>query len=203
MGNEVIDLFHEGGRSSLSMHSHIDVEKPALSPNGKKENHPMKSILSKPEPLVEGMVVQQPRSVSFQDTVTFLEIRPRLFIGVDEIRDVWYNDEEYSKIKKIVKETVKKSEKGEPIEEAKGVTMRGLEGRTKFGSRRRKNNKAAALEAVWKTQIDLWKNKSNHPATIAAAYRPHSTHAILFARQSAHADALYVSQHVRLEVELQ
>jgi hypothetical protein len=167
-------------------------EKPdwvALDGNGKK------SILSNPQKSTPS----NPKSVRFQDTVTFREVCPRQLIELEEIRDVWYNDEDYSKIKKVVKATVKKAEKGEPIEETKGITMRGLEGRTKFGARRRKNNKAAALEAVWETQVELWKNKVDQPSAIAAAYRPHATHAKYFARQAAHDDALYVSQNVRSE----
>lgn len=118
----------------------------------------------------------QQKSVRFQDSVRFLEVRPREFFGVDEVRSLWYSDDEYAKIKKVVKTMVKKSEKGETTEELKGVTMRGLEGRTKFGARRRKNNKAAALKAVWETQIEFWrKSMPNQPMAIAAAYRPHST----------------------------
>jgi len=173
---------------------HHDGEKPQPT-----ELYRKKSNLSKLIALDESVTPPKPKSVSFQDTVTFREIRPRHFIGLEEIRDVWYNDEEYAKIKKSVKATVKKSEKGESIDEANEITMRGLEGRTKFGARRRKNNKAAALEAVWETQTELWKNNSNHPLMIAAAYRPHSNNAKLFARQLAHADALYVSQNIHLE----
>jgi hypothetical protein len=164
-----------------------------VTPDRKKSN------LIKPQTLAARSTPSKPKSVSFQDTVTFREVCPRKFIEPEEIRDVWYSDEEYSKIKKVVKATVKKSEKGEAVEETKGITMRGLEGRTKFGARRRKNNKAAALEAVWETQIELWKNRLNQPSMIAAAYRPHSTHAKFFARQSAHADALYVTQNIRSE----
>ena len=151
--------------------------------------------------LVQRDVASKPKSsrksVSFQDTITFREICPRAEMVEEEIRQIWYNDDEYAKMKKVVSSTVKKAEKGEAVEESKGMTMRGLEGRTKFGARRRKNNKAAALDAVWKTQIELWKKKSDQPLAIAAAYRPHSTHAKYRALQAAHSDEVYVKEHVR------
>lgn len=137
------------------------------------------------------------KSVSFQDTVTYREICPLSEIDDEEIRNIWYSDDEYAKIKKVVTATVKKSEKGDTIDEAKGITMRGLEGRTTFGARRRKNNKKAALDAVWTTQIELWKKKMDQPLAIAAAYRPHSTHAKYRAQQAAHTDELFVNEHLR------
>lgn len=139
------------------------------------------------------------KAVSFQDTITFREICPLSEIDNEEIRTIWYSDDEYAKIKKVVTATVKKAEKGEPVDETKGVTMRGLEGRTKFGARRRKNNKKAALDAVWTTQIELWKKKMDQPLAIAAAYRPHSTHAKYRAQQAAHKDELFVNEIIRNE----
>lgn len=137
------------------------------------------------------------KSVSFQDTITYREICPLDQISRDEIRSVWYSDDEYAKMKKAVSNTVKKAEKGEAVDESKGLTMRGLEGRTKFGARRRKNNKAAALDAVWKVQTEFWKKKMDQPLAIAAAYRPHSVHAKYRALESAHTDEIYVNEHVR------
>jgi len=137
------------------------------------------------------------KAVSFQDTVTFRGICPLEHFTKEEIRTIWYSDDEYAKIKKTVSSTVKKAEKGDVINESKGLTMRGLEGRTKFGARRRKNNKAAALDAVWTTQIELWRKKSDQPLAIATAYRTHSVHAKYRALESAHADETYVNDHVR------
>ena len=194
METEHFDDIRKHGILPGSTRGNQEDEKPQRTEQDRK-----KSNLSKLISLDASLTPPKAKSVSFQDTVTFREIRPRHFIGLEEIREVWYNDEEYSKIKKGVKATVKKSEKGESIDEANEITMRGLEGRTKFGARRRKNNKAAALEAVWETQMELWKNSTDHPLMIAAAYRPHSTHAKFFARQLAHADALYVSQNIRVE----
>ena len=144
-----------------------------------------------------GDTANRRKSVSFQDTVTYREICPLAEIDEAEIRTIWYSDDEYSKIKKIVTATVKKAEKGDPVDEAKGITMRGLEGRTKFGARRRKNNKKAALDVVWTTQIELWKKRMDQPLAIAAAYRVHSTDAKYRAKQAAHKDELFVKEFMR------
>eukprot|EP00934_Nitzschia_sp_Nitz4_P002405 Nitzschia sp. Nitz4//scaffold289_size23394//12358//12882//NITZ4_008478-RA/size23394-processed-gene-0.6-mRNA-1//1//CDS//3329545825//2400//frame0 len=135
------------------------------------------------------------KSVSFHSMVTYREICPLTDIPEEEIRDVWYNDDEYGDIKKRVTDTVHRAGTGEVVEDD-STTMRGLEGRTRFGARRRKNNKKAALTAVWETQIALWRKKADNPNAIAAAYRPHSTHAKYRALQAAHSDALFVQQNV-------
>ena len=71
--------------------------------------------------------------------------------------------------------------------------FRGLEGRTKFGMKRRRNNKARALGAVWSTQVALWEQRlGDNPAIIAAAYRPHSTNAKYPAIARAHKDELFL-----------
>lgn len=137
------------------------------------------------------------KSVCFQDMVTYREISPLAEISEEEIHNVWYSDEEYSEIKKVVTATVKKAGSGDLEDEENGITMRGLEGRTKFGARRRKNNKAAALNAVWETQTSLWRKKIDNPMAIAAAYKPHSTHAKYRALEAAHNDEVFVNEHVR------
>jgi hypothetical protein len=136
------------------------------------------------------------RSVSFRTTVHFREIAPLTEISEDEIRSVWYNDDEYVKIKAGVTATVKKSANGDSINEDEGYCMRGLEGRTKFGARRRKMSKARALDSVWKVQVSLWKKKTNNLEVIAAAYKPHSLHAKYPAIEAAHSDELFVKEHM-------
>jgi hypothetical protein len=141
------------------------------------------------------------KSISFSETVTFREIEPLTELTKDEIRNVWYDDDEYIRIKKEVTATVKKSADGDSIEEEEGYCMRGLEGRTKFGAKRRKNNKAAGLEAVWSTQVLLWKKKIANHSAIAAAYRPHALHAKYPAMQTGYKDEMFVRQHVRNNLE--
>lgn len=138
------------------------------------------------------------KSVSFQDTVRYRGIPPLTEMNDEDLSNLWYNDEEYAEIKQIVSSTVKKAGSGDSVDESEGVCMRGLEGRTKFGARRRKNNKAAALDAVWKTQTALWRRKLDNPLAIAAAYKPHSTHAKYRALQCGYIDEVFVNKHIRI-----
>jgi len=139
------------------------------------------------------------RSVSFHDKVNFREIPSIAELTPDEIGSVWYNDDEYAKIKKTVSDTIKRNAKGEKMDESKGTCMRGLEGRTKFGARRRKKNKAAALDAVWSTQVKMWKKRTENPAAIATIYKELSIRAKYFAIETAYNDECYVQMQVRNE----
>ena len=82
------------------------------------------------------------KAVRFRETTTYREILPLSDITDEEMADVWYNEEEYSEIKNHVTATIKRAADGESVDNKDGYCMRGLEGRTKFGARRRKNNKA-------------------------------------------------------------
>ena len=162
------------------------------------------------EPLVSSSSTPVKRGVRFLETVSFREIAPLTELSEIEIASVWYNDDEYARIKKHVSDTIKRisssssngniKEGGEVIiKDGNGkeeiYCMRGLEGRTKFGARRRKNNKARALNSVWETQIELWKKKVYDSSTkIAAAYRPHSMHAKYPAIQTGLKDEQFVKE---------
>jgi hypothetical protein len=137
------------------------------------------------------------KSVQFKDTTTFREILPLSEISDDEMAEVWYNEDDYAEIKGHVTDTIRRVSNGEPVGEEDGYCMRGLEGRTKFGARRRKNNKAKALDAVWTTQVKLWKQRIDNPLVIAAAYKPHSTNAKYPAISVAHDDEKFVRTHIR------
>jgi hypothetical protein len=140
--------------------------------------------------------------VRFKETTTYREILPLSDITDEEMADVWYNEEEYSEIKNHVTTTIKRAPDGETVQEKDGYCMRGLEGRTKFGARRRKNNKAKALDSVWTTQVRLWKEKIDNPLIIAAAYKPHSTNAKYPAIATAHDDETFVMENVRNTVPI-
>lgn len=135
--------------------------------------------------------------VCFKDITSFREILPLSELTDEDISTVWYSEEEYAEIKKHVAETIKKAAEGNCLDDDDDFCMRGLEGRTKFGARRRKNNKAKALDAVWSTQIAMWKQKLDDPSIIAAAYKPHSTNAKYPAIAVAHNDATFVKDNVK------
>ena len=141
------------------------------------------------------------KSVTFYETVSYREIAPLTEISDEEIAIVWYSDDEYAKIKEHVTATLKRASAGESVELDDGFCMRGLEGRTKFGGRRRKNNKAAALNAVWTTQIDQWKKKQFNQNQIAAAYKPHSIRAKFPAIETGQRDERFVKDAATIPIE--
>jgi hypothetical protein len=134
--------------------------------------------------------------VWFKEVTSFREILPLSELTDEDISTVWYSEEEYAEIKKHVTETIKLAADGNCLDDDNDFCMRGLEGRTKFGARRRKNNKARALDAVWSTQVALWKQKLDDPLVIAAAYKPHSTNAKYPAIAVAHNDERFVKENV-------
>jgi hypothetical protein len=136
------------------------------------------------------------RSVKFFETVSYREIAPLTELSDEEIATVWYSDDDYAEIKKHVTTTLKRVADGESIELEDGFCMRGLEGRTKFGGRRRKKNKAAALDAVWSTQIQQWRKKKNNPIQIATVYKPHSLRAKYPAIETGQRDEHFVKNIV-------
>ena len=165
------------------------------------------------------------KSVKFNEYTTIREIQSLSELSDKELSDVWYNEDEYTAIKTHVTETMKKVSSGDLLPSHDDDTienchrgnandgsdgrcggegqqewcLRGLEGRTKFGMRKRRNNKARALEAVWSTQIALWKQRIENPSIIAAAYKPHSLNAKYPAIAQAHKDELFLKKLQQLD----
>ncbi|KAG7359805.1 hypothetical protein IV203_034903 [Nitzschia inconspicua] len=160
----------------------------ALEPTGPFNAQPEKQKL---------FLTNRRKVVQFKDTVTYREILPLSEISDEEMAEVWYNEDEYAEIKNHVTDTIKRVTDGDSVDECNGYCMRGLEGRTKFGARRRKNNKAKALDSVWTTQVKMWKKRIDNPLLIAAAYKPHSTNAKYPAIAVAHDDEMFVQQFIR------
>lgn len=109
---------------------------------------------------------------------------------------LWYNKDEYEKIKKERDATLKKYSAGKPILEEKGHCMRGLEAKTKFGCRRRRNFRTKALNVVWETQIGQWKSRTDDQRAIATTYKAQTIACRYRAIESAYYDAQYVKNRV-------
>ena len=122
-------------------------------------------------------------------------------LSEEELSLIWYHSADYERIKKESAVTLEKAKNEEPIIEEEGHCMRGLEAKTKFGARRRKNNKLKALDAVWSQQVSLWRKKMEDPNSIANAYKPHSLNSKFPAMEAAIDDEKYVIKYVRSEVE--
>jgi hypothetical protein len=132
----------------------------------------------------------QPRKrvVSFGKTVHYKEIRHIRDFSKEEVAAIWMTMPDYQIIKAMVKSTIIMMMKGEQIsEEDIDFCTRGLEFRTKLGSRVRQNNKLRARFAVLNEQ-DLERDEGFcDPQYIAMACLEVS----LECRQGARARALY------------
>jgi len=66
----------------------------------------------------------------------------------EEVKETWYEKQDYENIKMSIIPVVRKMMKGEKIEENDRQTIRGLEYRTRKGAIRRQHNKVEAITAV-------------------------------------------------------
>jgi hypothetical protein len=142
----------------------------------------------------------QEKSVAFSIDIEVHEITALSDLSEEDQNLIWYRTTDFERIKKELAVTLEKSKNYEPIIEEEGHCMRGLEAKTKFGARRRKNNKLKALDAVWNQQVSLWRKKMEDPIAIASAYKPHSLNSKFPAVKAAIDDEKYVNEHVRSEV---
>jgi hypothetical protein len=143
----------------------------------------------------------QERSVYFSIDTKVHEIAALSELSEEELSLIWYRAADFERIKKESAVTLEKAKNEEPIIEEEGHCMRGLEAKTRFGARRRKNNKLKALDAVWNQQVSLWRKKMEDPIAIANAYKPHSLNSKFPAMEVAIDDEKFVIKYVRSEVE--
>jgi len=97
------------------------------------------------------------KTVSFEKTARVRRVRPRSHFSKEEQEDMWYNDDDYSEIKRRAVETVKKMLKGEKsggFVDDDNYTSRGLECRMKKNAVERKEFKAFARSLVLEEQED-------------------------------------------------
>jgi hypothetical protein len=143
----------------------------------------------------------QEKSVDFSVDTEVHEITALSELSEGDMSRIWYRSADFERMKQESGVTLEKAKNDEPIIEEEGHCMRGLEGKTKFGARRRRNNKLKALDAVWTQQISLWRKKMEDPIAIANALKPHSLNSKFPAMEAAIDDEKYVIEHVRSVVE--
>jgi hypothetical protein len=143
----------------------------------------------------------QGKSVYFSIDTKVYKITALSELSEEDLSLIWYRNDDFERIKKESAVIMEKYKNDEPIIEEEGHCMRGLEAKTKFGARRRKNNKLKALDAVWTQQVSLWRRKMEDPVSIANAYKPHSLNSKFPAIEAAIEDEKYVIKHARSEVE--
>ena len=122
--------------------------------------------------------VKPKKTVSFYPSATVrLTLHINRYAG-QEIEDCWYSDEEYNAMANDIRTTVKIIEDGgdmlsspSPHLEDLGFTPRGLEKRTKKGSKRRTQVRSQAYKAVLEAQSLQWVQRICDPEALALAYR--------------------------------
>ena len=128
------------------------------------------------------------RSVRFNHTVHFREIRHISEYTDEQIEATWLTPEDYAAIKQVVKITIRAMMKGEFIaEDNPEYCTRGLEFRTKNGSKVRARNKVRARSAVLNEQDMQREEGYNEQQMIAMT----CMEASLCCRQGARARGLY------------
>lgn len=93
------------------------------------------------------------RRIHFALTENEVHLIPHINdLSDEEVKETWYERNDYEKIKMTLIPVVRKMMKGERIEESNRLTVRGLEYRTRDGAIRRQHNKAEAITAVMDEQ---------------------------------------------------
>jgi hypothetical protein len=138
------------------------------------------------------------RKVVFAKTVQFKEMRHIKDFSQEEKEAVWMGVRDYQIIKAIVKTTVIMMMKGERImEDDEDFCTRGLEFRTRAGSKIRSRNKLRARSAVLNEQDLQSEENFCDPQYIAMACMEES----LEGREGAHIRALYDQRVVQEYLE--
>ena len=117
--------------------------------------------------------------VTFSQRMDVREIRHFRDLSPEEIKDVWYANEDFDEIKKSLIGTLRLMMSKKPILDEEGDDdelhcIRGLEFRTPQGAKRRKQIKVDALTAVWNEQVKQWQNDVVDDESIRQVYLKHS-----------------------------
>ena len=138
-------------------------------------------------------------SVHFNPTVLVTEIEHISDLTLEGlVSEIWFTASEYDAFKKDVKLTLKLHKTGIlQVDVCDELCMRGLEGRTKEGSLRRKQNKFEAVDTVLfeqGRQLLDYPDKPADPQAISDAYQDVSYMCQKQAQAVAAQDELYVQQ---------
>jgi hypothetical protein len=88
------------------------------------------------------------RRVSFGSIATVHDVLHRVDYTLEEVNSAWYDRVELRMMKEATKIEARLLDKG-LIKDDENVTIRGLEGRTRFGAQRKRTNKINAYIAVF------------------------------------------------------
>lgn len=101
----------------------------------------------------------------------------------EEICDIWYQKQDYNRMKQVLIPVIKKIMKGETVVESNEETARGLEFRTRDGALARQRNKVTASRAVLSEQERQIDNGELDDERLRDVYKSNADHCLEAARQ--------------------
>jgi hypothetical protein len=141
----------------------------------------------------EGHTRQNTKGVKYSRHVKVAQIRHLNEYSQEEVDAIWYDPDEYAKMKEDINLTVEMNKDNEPL--GPDRCWRGVEYRTYEGQRRRQHNKYSALYAVLDEQEAQWDQNIMDEDAITAIYINHSAPCMEAAWQLGIADEKYVLSH--------
>lgn len=153
------------------------------------------TVVSQPSPSQQ--CVRRKRRLRFSKT---LQVTPVLHINdmtEEERTSIWYSQLDYDAIKNKIHPLVRKMNTGAQVEVSGKETSRGLEGRTREGSRRRKQNKYSSILSVIDEQERQLDAAENNPGLLAKVYKQ----ATLSFQDDAYATGLKDQAAIQWELE--
>mmetsp|Transcript_16568 Transcript_16568/g.25734 ORF Transcript_16568/g.25734 Transcript_16568/m.25734 type:complete len:250 (+) Transcript_16568:187-936(+) len=122
------------------------------------------------EPIVQNEPLVDRRAVRFADYPIWHEVYHFNDMTDEEMANTWYTHEEYQKIRASYHDIVRRMTSFDPRIDNEIESTRGLEHKTKEGSRRRKANKIGAIDAVLQEQDRQLLNGTRSTLAIASVY---------------------------------
>ena len=186
-GNYLFRLTREalssvGASMTLPTRTFLFVEENSLSSTG-TANKPNKRL------------PKRKRTIRFQ--LESIEVHPIPHIddlSEDEVNDVWYEREDYERMKQALVPVIRRIMKGERVAETNQETARGLEFRTREGAMKRQHNKLDSINAVLDEQDRQKTMGIDDDEKLREIYLSRSAHCLQEARELGMKDELAMSK---------
>eukprot|EP00934_Nitzschia_sp_Nitz4_P002115 Nitzschia sp. Nitz4//scaffold289_size23394//9758//10390//NITZ4_008477-RA/size23394-processed-gene-0.12-mRNA-1//-1//CDS//3329545822//2115//frame0 len=126
------------------------------------------------------------------------EDEPTVFLTEDEVSALWYSTDEYRLIKKSQYFALKLMENKEPFPDDEDLCARGLESRTRNGSRLKRMNIESAWDAVLYEQEKQYNDGRYNTTLLAKIYREATAQCAMTAFLRAKSDSQFVQKAYNL-----
>jgi hypothetical protein len=113
----------------------------------------------------------------------------------EERRLTWFTRREFRDIKASYRELIHRMSQREYIQDTDDCSIRGLEGRSRAGSKNRQDIIVASILSVLNEQSLQKSEGRNDPETLAIAYRAHSYHSLQAASLMGRRDEVAIAEY--------